>query len=275
MLEAVARREESIPHLLAALERIAANADGVSPDYMLHMYALHLLAQFRESRALEPAVRIARSPLVDDLVGDTITEGLGAILASVSGGDPRPIQELIEDDAADEFARGAGLTALGAMYRAQMLSREDFSAYLGHLLDSRLRREPTHVWDALIGVCTDQGMPEHLDAIRAAFEEGLADPGYEALSSVEKRLHTGDVKDFDLEPYRLIDDTIAEMSWWDCFNEKAAEEELWDEDRDDFVLPLPSNRVDPLPVQRSGPKVGRNAPCPCGSGKKYKKCCSG
>ncbi|MHC4336845.1 MAG: SEC-C metal-binding domain-containing protein [Planctomycetota bacterium] len=21
------------------------------------------------------------------------------------------------------------------------------------------------------------------------------------------------------------------------------------------------------------PKVGRNAPCPCGSGKKYKKCC--
>jgi hypothetical protein len=24
---------------------------------------------------------------------------------------------------------------------------------------------------------------------------------------------------------------------------------------------------------RTGPKVGRNQPCPCGSGKKYKKCC--
>jgi len=24
-----------------------------------------------------------------------------------------------------------------------------------------------------------------------------------------------------------------------------------------------------------GPKVGRNDPCPCGSGKKYKKCCAG
>ncbi len=23
----------------------------------------------------------------------------------------------------------------------------------------------------------------------------------------------------------------------------------------------------------SGPKIGRNDPCPCGSGKKYKKCC--
>ena len=26
-------------------------------------------------------------------------------------------------------------------------------------------------------------------------------------------------------------------------------------------------------VQRDAPKVGRNDPCPCGSGKKYKKCC--
>jgi uncharacterized protein YecA (UPF0149 family) len=26
-------------------------------------------------------------------------------------------------------------------------------------------------------------------------------------------------------------------------------------------------------VTRDQPKVGRNEPCPCGSGKKYKKCC--
>lgn len=26
-------------------------------------------------------------------------------------------------------------------------------------------------------------------------------------------------------------------------------------------------------VQRHGPRVGRNDPCPCGSGRKYKKCC--
>src|ERR1700722_20046310 len=28
----------------------------------------------------------------------------------------------------------------------------------------------------------------------------------------------------------------------------------------------------PQTVQRQTPKVGRNDPCPCGSGKKYKKC---
>ena len=27
-------------------------------------------------------------------------------------------------------------------------------------------------------------------------------------------------------------------------------------------------------VKRDGPKIGRNDKCPCGSGKKYKKCCS-
>ena len=31
--------------------------------------------------------------------------------------------------------------------------------------------------------------------------------------------------------------------------------------------------IKPEPVRREGPKVGRNDPCPCNSGKKYKKCC--
>jgi hypothetical protein len=29
----------------------------------------------------------------------------------------------------------------------------------------------------------------------------------------------------------------------------------------------------PIPIVEHSPKIGRNAPCPCGSGKKYKKCC--
>ncbi len=31
--------------------------------------------------------------------------------------------------------------------------------------------------------------------------------------------------------------------------------------------------VGPPPITREAPKVGRNDPCPCGSGKKHKKCC--
>jgi preprotein translocase subunit SecA len=59
--------------------------------------------------------------------------------------------------------------------------------------------------------------------------------------------------------------------------------------RDAVPEPAPRPTVAPRPVSgvtvlrsaparrpeaaRSGQKVGRNDPCPCGSGKKYKKCC--
>lgn len=32
-------------------------------------------------------------------------------------------------------------------------------------------------------------------------------------------------------------------------------------------------RLGPAPYRSAAPKVGRNDPCPCGSGKKYKQCC--
>ena len=37
--------------------------------------------------------------------------------------------------------------------------------------------------------------------------------------------------------------------------------------------PLPPREEETKPFQSTGPKVGRNDPCPCGSGKKYKRCC--
>lgn len=36
---------------------------------------------------------------------------------------------------------------------------------------------------------------------------------------------------------------------------------------------LDGKAVTPKPFRREEPKVGRNDPCTCGSGKKYKKCC--
>jgi preprotein translocase subunit SecA len=35
----------------------------------------------------------------------------------------------------------------------------------------------------------------------------------------------------------------------------------------------PAERQQQSTVKREARKVGRNEPCPCGSGKKYKKCC--
>ncbi|XKE46752.1 preprotein translocase subunit SecA [Halomonas organivorans] len=43
------------------------------------------------------------------------------------------------------------------------------------------------------------------------------------------------------------------------------------EERPAAAAPAPG--ADGRPMRREGPKVGRNDPCPCGSGKKFKQCC--
>jgi preprotein translocase subunit SecA len=50
------------------------------------------------------------------------------------------------------------------------------------------------------------------------------------------------------------------MSWWAAF----------DDGTDTPAKGLPT--IAPQPVVKAK-KIGRNDPCPCGSGKKYKKCC--
>ena len=40
-----------------------------------------------------------------------------------------------------------------------------------------------------------------------------------------------------------------------------------------FRKAMHREQVDAVPLKREEPKIGRNDPCPCGSGEKYKKCC--
>ena len=35
----------------------------------------------------------------------------------------------------------------------------------------------------------------------------------------------------------------------------------------------PTGEINHTPIVNTEPKIGRNDPCPCGSGKKYKNCC--
>ena len=287
--EAIARREESTPFLLAALERTVSDPEAAvaEEDGMLHYFALYLLAQFRERRAYGAAVKIARHRLVEDLLGDTVTEGLGAILASVSRGDPGSIQSLVEDENAYEYARGAGIEALGGLCRNGLWPRAALSDYLSELYAGRLKRENSHVWNISVAVSSDFGMEEHLEAIRALFEEGLTDPNFDDFASVQRRIRSGIDADIDPRPYRLIDDAVSEMKSWYCFGQSASAIERREKDGEEesgselgrsefsshgsFESGRP--RLDWRTFRRTEPKVGRNDPCPCGSGEKYKKCC--
>lgn len=59
---------------------------------------------------------------------------------------------------------------------------------------------------------------------------------------------------------------------------KGLDDLLWNQFERPVLESLPEQEMRHGPtvtVVRSEPKVGRNDPCPCGSGRKYKKCCAG
>ena len=70
------------------------------------------------------------------------------------------------------------------------------------------------------------------------------------------------------DEYALFGDTIEELSTWYCFSEKYRQER--ERLRNMVLAPLfpPSE-----PTRNLLRGIGRNDPCPCGSGKEYKKCC--
>jgi hypothetical protein len=53
-------------------------------------------------------------------------------------------------------------------------------------------------------------------------------------------------------------------------DDEAGRDLEWDENEHKY---MPYQVEDTTPFVRTEPKTGRNDPCPCGSGKKYKKCC--
>jgi uncharacterized protein len=57
----------------------------------------------------------------------------------------------------------------------------------------------------------------------------------------------------------------------------AALEHLPDcvQDTYDYFLGQRAGLIPKPTAPKAAPKIGRNDPCPCGSGKKYKKCCLG
>jgi len=108
----------------------------------------------------------------------------------------------------------------------------------------------------------DLPAPELLEDVRKIYHDGLLEQGISDLPQIEREIHR--IESPPEKNYTLIADPISEMQWWACFNlEKNSEPKSFDEGFDEPMFAEPVRRI----------KIGRNDPCPCGSGKKYKKCC--
>jgi hypothetical protein len=267
----VARRDEIVPDLLRILEEDTERIGYINEheDYIGHLFAMFLLAHFREPRAHQPLIRFFSVPGedYDSAAGDVVTEDLGAMLAWTFNGDTKPIEELIENPALNEYIREEGIDALKQLVLMGALPREQVIRYYGELLSNRLEREPSVVWSEL-AVCAMYLHPgENIELIRKAYEEGLCDAFYLRLEKVEKA-SLQDVE-FVLDASRRLlpepDSMVKGISFW-----LAQRQNDIDTTAKTWKTPIP---LTPSIRKAADSAIGRNDLCPCGSGKKYKKCC--
>lgn len=283
--QAVHKQEEIIPELLKTLKDITElmRTSEVAEDYMAHLYAMYLLAQFREEKAYPVLVEFFSIPGNEPelATGDLITEDLGRILASVSGGDIRPLQAMVENETIDEYTRSAALDGITTLVAQGRLTREEVIDYFKELFRERLTRKPNYIWTGLLDKTLDLHPGELYDDIKLAYSEDLIDVMFcdeayiqEVLGrSVEQCLE----KLRSNKRYTFIDDTIAEIEWWAAFDPSQQddgldfelESKLLDNEWLDNVGDISATRQPAIKTE----KIGRNQPCPCGSGKKYKRCC--
>lgn len=265
--EAVAQREAITPALLRILEEATINLAKIAPnqEYMAHLYAMYLLAQFREPRAYPLLVNFFRADrqLLEMATGDVMTDGLDRMLASTCHGDTSLIEQMIEDATLDEYIRSAGLGALLVLVTQGVKPRDEVMAYFQALFRGKLEREHSFVWSDLVHSSCDLYPEEVMADIAQAYADDLVDTFFIDMKSVQRALAMGKaaaLAQLARDPRQhFIEDTIKEMEWWECF--KAPQQSS-------PPVPPPTWTPAPAPVT-----VGRNEPCPCGSGKKYKRCC--
>jgi len=274
--EMIDRREEMTPALLAVLE------DAVErPEFYLQggnwkriVFAGYLLAQFRETRAFKPLCATLRftDRVLEGTWSDVIAGDMGNILASVYDGDDSPLRDLVSDPAVDEFVRGAAVpSAYACLLLAGEIRLEDLEAYVEHLLSEGLEREPSYVWDGWTGLCANLGFARLVPQLQRAIDEYLCDPEGYRYDDLIARASSGEVSVRE-DTHRLIDDAIAETSGWYLWGGEVAKARAEaGANRSSARNPKASEPRYAEP--RSGPKIGRNDPCPCGSGRKFKKCC--
>jgi Protein of unknown function (DUF1186)/SEC-C motif len=260
---------ELVPDLLAELAGWADEPhDALLEDGSLGMHALFLLGKWREEAAWPVFRKLVSLPgtLSYDLLGDLITEDASILLAMVVGGRRDELRAMIEDEQLDEYCRNACLDALTSLVAWDELPRAEHVAYLRGLLTGGLRGVPEneHVFGGVVSAVCDLEAWELQPEVEAAYERGAVDETFidlEFFLDAKAGEYREQWQAFR-ETHQLITDVAAATKWLDRPPELP-----------EPLDPEEGNLIAQGQPYMPAPKVGRNEPCPCGSGKKYKKCC--
>ncbi len=132
--------------------------------------------------------------------------------------------------------------------------------------------------------------PSPIDMARGILCEVRREQETEQVPLVNLELDEGDPNSQHVEDYRYWLEEVQEFAQYDddedeCWGDEDEEdgyqdddaEEDYEYDEQDFgprtTIGNEGGYLGPQPIRRGQPPIGRNDLCPCGSGKKFKKCC--
>jgi len=270
------RFEEAAPALRAVLAK-AANGDALSDDECTLLFrGIYILGGARDKESFQPLLRLLRNPDVYDLLGDAITEGLSQIVAGVFDGNVDALFGLIVDRSVDQFVREQVLDASTFLTWKGIIVRDRMRDVLQRFYQERLAEEDDQAWAGWMKSIALLGLRDMAPMVHRALEEGWAPDWVISRGNFDEMLADAELRPDDaarLEEFRIgyIEDVLVALEWSDVLDPDE-DSETFGEDvfsRGDRDIPWTPTE----PVRNPWRHVGRNDPCPCGSGKKAKKCC--
>ncbi|NEU14450.1 DUF1186 domain-containing protein [Methylobacterium sp. BTF04] len=251
---ALSAPESIADEVLRVLQGPAAGEEMPEADADLLFWGIHVLAAARDTRMFAPLVRLLHQDgeTLDSLLGDAVTTTLSKILISTFDGDVAPLHGLILDTTLDDMVRNVGFAALTFLTQTGRVDRTQTHDLLIRFDDKRAAVEGDVGWVGWEETIALLGFRDLAPRAAAARKDGRLDDEFSDAAWFRTTLRQAEAKPDDLtrfEPsqYGTLDDPVAELAWT---AEDAGQ-----------------------PVRNPFKDVGRNDPCPCGSGKKFKKCC--
>ena len=262
------QRLEAVPVFIEYIEAAAeANDVDREADFRAADWLMMLLAEWRETRAYRPMARLlaCNYEFLDALLADGLTEDIHKCMAGVFDGDLEVLFELIRNEKANEYVRGGMLNALIIIGLRNPDHLGIIQGFLKEFAAAHFAEAPDYVWSVWAECVGFLGFAELKVLVRHMFAANKITPEYMNFEHFEADLKKGldpDARDSLIHDYyySIWDDTLGTIEFWI--------------DREKKKSSAPKSRSHTQPGGNSI-KIGRNEPCPCGSGLKYKKCCLG
>lgn len=271
--------DQAAPRLLRILHDYISGADRTPATACALLFAIHLFAEKREARAFAAVCALLEDPILsDEVLGDAVTDTLTRILIAIFDGDRLALRRVIEASDADPFVRYAALEAMAYLTRTGRIPEDETRTYLGHLFQVMEPRGDDPVWDAWATCVANLGYADLESEVESLLQLGYIGPMMQDIDWFRDRLRLvlddpEGLAGFAEDEVGPFGGAIEELTSWGAFSDVG--DEIYDDEigDDDFGEEVPRWSAEVQPIVNTMRHVGRNDPCPCGSGRKYKKCC--